>query len=65
MQNEIRGVLGWMTTGAARKNLDSREIKSLIEGCVRCIEDEREYTERYEEAQVSQRKPRELVCRKI
>ena len=41
-QNEIRNVLGWMTTGATCRTLnsaDSNEMKSLTHDCVRCRED--------------------------
>ena len=58
VQNEMRGVLGWMTADAARRILDSvnsREIKSLTEGFARCSK----------EAQILQWKPRGPVCRKI
>ena len=55
VQNQMRGVLGRMSTGAA----------SLIEGCVRCSKDERKHSERDEKAQVPRWKSKNPVCRRI
>ena len=43
-QNEIRGVLGVMTAGVARKTLDTANSnkKSLNEGCDHCSKDEKD-----------------------
>ena len=47
MQNEMKGVPGRITTGAAQRILDSSNSigKSLTEGYARCREDEREHNE--------------------
>ena len=55
VQNEMRGVLGWVSAGVAEQLLDSanpRRYTNLMEGCFRCSIDEREHSERDEEAQV-------------
>ena len=55
VQNEMRGVLGRVSAGAAGRVLDSvnsSEIKSLTEDCVRCSVNEREHSERDKGAQV-------------
>ena len=42
MQNEMRGVMGRVSTGAAGRIFDSANPeKSLTDGCVRFSEDER------------------------
>ena len=67
VQNEMRGVLGPVFTGAAGRILDSanpRE-KNLTEGGVRCSVDERKHNEHDEGAQVPRWKSRESVCQRI
>ena len=52
-QNEIRGILGRVTTDVADSIIDSanpREIRTV--GCVRYSEDERDHSKRDEGAQV-------------
>ena len=60
----MRGVLGRVSAGTARRILDSSNPrdKSLTLGCVRCSVDEREHSERDKGAQVPKWKSRELVC---
>ena len=67
VQNEMRGVLGRVSAGAAGRILDSGDPrdKSLTVDCVRCIEDEREHSEHDEEAQVPRWRSREAVCQRI
>ena len=66
VQNEIRGVLGRVSTGAAGRILDSANPrdKSLTVVCVRCSE-EREQSERDEVAQAPHWRSREPVRRRI
>ena len=46
MQNEIKGVLGQMSSGAAGRILDSADPrKGLTEDYVCCSEDERKHSE--------------------
>ena len=59
VQNEIRSVLGQMTTGTARRIHNSRKVDSLPEGCVRCSNDKRGDEC---EPQVPQEILRRLVC---
>ena len=68
VQNEMRGVLGRVSAGAAGRILDSanpREIKNLTEGCVRCSVDEKEHSKHDQGAQVPRWKTREPACRRI
>ena len=67
VQNEMRGVLGRVSTGAAGRILGSanpRE-KNLKEGCVCCSVDERGHSEHDEGAQVLRWKSRESACQRI
>ena len=67
VQNEMRNVLGRVSTGAAVRVLDSTNPrdKNLKEGCVRCSEHERGHSEHDEGAQVPRWKLREPVCQRI
>ena len=67
VQNEMRSVLGRVSTGAAGRIFNSANPKNrnLIEDCVRCSVDERGHSEHNEGAQVPQWKLREPVCQKI
>ena len=65
VQNEMRDVLGRVSTGAASNDsrfCQSYRDKNLKEGCVRCSEDERGHSEHDEGAQVPRWKSREPVC---
>ena len=65
VQNEMRDVLGRVSTGAAGRILDfanPMRDKNLKEGCVPCSVDERRHSEHDEGAQVPQWKLREPVC---
>ena len=67
MQNDMRGVLGRVSTGARGRILDSvnpREITTK-QKTVRCSVDEREHNEHDEGAQVRRWKLREPVCQRI
>ena len=65
-QNEMSGILERVSAGAVGRILDSAyPSKILTVGCVRCSKDEREHSERDEEAQVSQWKWREPVSQRI
>ena len=63
----MRGVLGRVSTSAARRILDSANPRdrNLKKGCVHCSEDERGHSEHDEGAQVPQWKLREPVCQNI
>ena len=66
VQNEMRGVLGRVSTRAAGRILNSANPrdKNLTEGCVRCSEDEIGHSEHDEGAQVPLWKLREHVCQR-
>ena len=51
VQNQIRGVLGWMTADAMKNSRFCQlyRDKNATKDCVRCIEDERKHSERDEE----------------
>ena len=66
VQNEMRDVLGRVSTGAAGRILDSANPeKSLTVGCVHCSVDERGHSEDDEGAQVPRWKSSEPVCQRI
>ena len=67
MQNEIRGVLGRVSAGAAGSILDSANPrdKNLTEGCGHRSVDEKEHSEHDEGAQVPRWKSREPLSQRI
>ena len=66
VQNDIRGVLGRVSAGAAGRILDSAypRDKNLTEDCGR-LSTERQHSERDEGAQVPRWKSRKPVCQRI
>ena len=64
----MRSVLGWTTTGVARKILNSansKKAENLWESFVRCRKNERGHNECDEKAQVRQLILKKPVCRRF